>query len=158
MITWNNIKLIAIVLAIVAAVWFYKDYKFQVAENKRQTENNNQIRKADSTKYASQILSKDEINDYLEFKNKDLQKMLQQSDINTNRIVSIISSTLKYRDTTSRETNLSGLVESIRANTPTSQEVIDTSKCMTIKGIVSFSDNKLKLTITDRSFKNKSDK
>ena len=55
MITWNNIKLIAIVLAIVAAVWFYKDYKFQVAENKRQTENNNQIRKADSTKYASQI-------------------------------------------------------------------------------------------------------
>lgn len=157
MIYINYIKYGFYLAIIIAASYIYFDWKYQKQENIRQTENNRQLRLADSIKYTSQILSKDEIRQYLENQNTDLQKKLEQSNINTNRIVSIISSTLKYRDTTRRETDLSGLVESIRNNIPKSQEVVDTSKCMTIKGIVSFSDNKLSLAITERTFKNKSD-
>ncbi|TDO66942.1 hypothetical protein EV143_1371, partial [Flavobacterium chryseum] len=56
-----------------------------------------------------------------------------------------------------RETDLSGIVEAIKSNIPSSQVVVDTTKCMTTKGIISFKDNKLTWTVLDRTFENKSD-
>ncbi|TDO69917.1 hypothetical protein EV143_11394 [Flavobacterium chryseum] len=153
----QNLKAIGIVLIALAAVWFYKDYTFQKSENERQSENSSQLRKADSTKFASQLLSKDEIADYLKFQNSDLNKKLQANNIKLNRIESIVSQTYKFRDTTKRETDLSGIVEAIKSNIPSSQVVVDTTKCMTTKGIISFKDNKLTWTVLDRTFENKSD-
>jgi hypothetical protein len=154
---WKNIKLIAVIALAIAVVWFYKDYTFQKLENERQTENASQVRKGDSTKFVSQILSKDEIIEYLQYNNSDLNKKLQANNIKLNRIESIVSQTLKYRDTTKRETDLSGIVEAIKSNIPSSQEVIDTTRCMTTKGIISFKNNKLTWTVVDRTFENKSD-
>ncbi|MHC0441626.1 hypothetical protein [Flavobacterium sp. 3-210] len=153
----NNLKSIAIVVGIVVAVWFYKDYKYQVAENIRQTENNSQLRKADSTKYASQLLSKDEIKEYLQYQNSDLKKKLANAGIKESRIESIVSQTLKYRDTTKRETDITGLVDAIKNSIPKEQAWSDTTKCMTIKGIASFDGAKLKVSVIDRQFENKSD-
>jgi len=153
----QNIKTILIGIAIIAAVWFYKDYSFQKSENERQSENANQQRKKDSLHFASQLLSKDELKDYLQYENSDLKKKLVNAGIKESRIQSIISQTLKYRDTTKRETDVSGLVDAIKNSIPKSQSWSDTTKCMTVNGIASFDGQKLKVVVTDRQFNNKSD-
>jgi len=153
----QNIKTLLIGVAIVAVVWFYKDYTFQKSENERQTENANQVRKQDSLHFASQLLSKDELSDYLQYENSDLKKKLVNAGIKESRIKSIISQTLKYRDTTKRETDVSGLVEAIKNRIPRSQSWSDTTKCMTVSGVASFDGQKLKVVVIDRQFNNKSD-
>lgn len=153
----KNIKAIGVVLLVVAVVWFYKDYKYQKSENKRQSENASQLRKADSLRFSSQILTQSELKDYLEYQNTDLKKKLENEGIKLNRIQSIVSSNYHYRDTTKKETDVTGLVEAIKNSIPKTQSWIDTTKCMTTKGTVSFDGQKLKVTVNDREFKNKSD-
>jgi len=135
----KNIKLIAILLLVGVAVWFYKDYQFQKLENIRQTENNSQLRKADSLHFASQILSLNEMKDYLEYQNSDLKNNLAKDGIKTNRIKEIISTKYNYKDTIIKK-YVSG-------------PFIDSTKCLTIKGFVDSSG----VTITDRQFHNKTD-
>lgn len=153
----QNIKTILIGVVIVAAVWFYKDYQFQKSENIRQSENSSQLRKKDSLGFASQILAAGEIKEYLEYQNSDLKNKLAAEGIKVSRIESIVSQSLKYRDTTKRESDVSGLVEAIKSSIPKEQSWIDTSKCMTTKGVVSFDGQKLKVIVNDREFNNKSD-
>lgn len=153
----KNIKTIVIVLLAVAAVWVYKDYKFQKEENKRQTENATQLRKADSLRFTSQILTQNEIKDYLEYQNQDLKKKLEKDGIKLNRIESIVSLNYKYKDTSQKETDISGIVDAIKNSIPNSQNWIDSTKCLTVKGSVAFDGQKLKVTVNDREFKNKSD-
>jgi len=153
----KNIRLIATILLIVAVVWFYKDWQFQKAENIRQSENMHQTRIADSLHFSSQNLSSDEIKEYLEYQNSDLKNKLAKEGIKLNRIEGIIAQTFKYRDTSKRETDVSGLVAAIKNSIPKNQEWIDTSKCQTIKGMVSFDGQKLKVIVNDREFNNKSD-
>ena len=153
----KNIKAIGVVLLVVAVVWFYKDYQHQKSENQRQTENVSQLRKADSLRFTSQNLTLSEIKDYLEYQNQDLKNKLANEGIKLNRIQSLVSSNYYYRDTTSRETDVTGLVEAIKNSIPKTQSWTDTTKCMTTKGTVSFDGQKLKVTVNDREFKNKSD-
>lgn len=149
--------MIAFVLLVSAVVWLYKDKEFYKSENNRQTENASQVRKSDSTKFASQLLSKDELKDYLQYENSALKNKLQANNIKLNRIESIVSQTLKYRDTTKRETDVSGLVDAIKNSIPKEQAWTDTTNCLTVNGIISFDGQKLKNTVTNREFKNKSD-
>lgn len=51
----STIKWAVIIIIAGAGVWLYKDYEFQKAENTRQTENNRQLRMADSLKYTKQV-------------------------------------------------------------------------------------------------------
>ncbi|MBF4484442.1 hypothetical protein [Flavobacterium sp. CSZ] len=153
----DNIKLVLIIVLVVAVVWFYKDYTFQKSENLRQTENATQLRKSEMLLFATQILNEKEMNEYLKYQNSDLKKKLDNAGIKASRIESIVSNSYKYQDTTKRETDLSGIVEAVRNNTPTSQEVIDTLNCWTTKGIISYENNKLKWRVLDRQFNNKSD-
>ena len=135
----KNIKLIAILLLVGVAVWFYKDYQFQKSENIRQTENNSQLRKADSLHFSSQILTLNEMKDYLEYQNSDLKNNLSKDGIKTNRIKEIVSTKYNYKDT---------IVKKYVAG-----PFIDSTKCLTIKGFVDSSG----VTITDRKFTNKTD-
>jgi len=135
----KNLKLIAILLLVIVAVWFYKDYQYQKSENIRQTENNSQLRKADSLKFASQILSLNEVKDYLEYENKDLKNNLAKDGIKTNRIKEIVSTKYTFKDTIIKK-YISG-------------PFVDSTKCLTIKGFVDSSG----VTITDRQFTNKTD-
>lgn len=151
------IKSVLIVAGIVTSIWFYKDYQFQTLENKRQSENMHQTRISDSLRFSSQILTASEIKEYLQYQNSELKKELLKDGIKLNRIESIVSSNYRYRDTTKRETDISGLVDAIQKSIPKSQEWSDTTKCQTTKGIVSFDGTKLKVIVNDREFKNKSD-
>lgn len=70
----GTIKWAVIVIIAGVGVWLYKDYEFQKEENTRQTENNRQLRMADSLKYTKQVLTLTELKDYMLYQNKDLQK------------------------------------------------------------------------------------
>lgn len=133
----QNIKLIAVIALAIIAVWFYKDWEFQKAENKLQTENVNQLRKADSLRFTTQILTQSEIKDYLEYQNKELKSQLERAGIKTNRIEKIVNSNYYYQDTTKR--TFTG-------------NFIDSTKCLIIKGKI---DNNGTVSITNREFKNK---
>lgn len=153
----SNLKLVLIMVILGVAIWFYKDYTYQVSENNRLVENASQTRMADSLHYSQQILSKDEIIQYVSYQNKSLQRNLADNKIALNRIESIISNSYTYQDTTRKETDLSRMIADIRNNIPTSQQVVDTTDCMTTKGLVQYKDNKLTYTVLDRQFKNQSD-
>lgn len=157
LLTLNNLKTLAIVAAIIAAVIFWKDYKHQIAENNRQSDNIAQIRKYDSLKFASQLYSKKELTEYLEYNRKDLQDFLKKNDVKLNRLQQIITQTLKYKDTTSNNVNLQPILDAIKNQKNIKVPVIDSTDCLIIKGYVAFEDDTLTLNITDREFKNKSD-
>ncbi|MCM8906826.1 hypothetical protein [Tenacibaculum finnmarkense] len=153
----NNIKTYLIIASVVTAVIFYKDYQFQKSENIRQSSNNRQLRKYDSLKFASQTYSKQELDEYLEYTRKDLQEFLKKNKISTRRIESIISQQLKYKDTTSKTVNLQPILDAINSKKDIKLPVIDSTKCMIIKGYVAFKNDTLDLKITDRQFKNRTD-
>lgn len=150
-------RTILIIASIAFAIWFYKDWEFQTAENKRQSENMHQTRIADSLRFSSKILTANEIKEYLQYQNSELKNKLLKDGIKLSRIESIVSANYRYRDTVKRETDISDLVESIKNSIPKSQDWIDTTKCQTTKGTVSFDGQKLKVIVSDREFKNKSD-
>jgi len=153
----NNLKIYLIIGLIAVTVWFYKDYTFQKAENLRQTENIEQLRKYDSLKYASQTYTKKELQEYLDYNRKDLQDFLQENKIATRKIEQIITQTLKYRDTAIKSVNLQPILDAIISKQNIKVPVVDSTACLIIKGFVVFENDTLSLNITDRKFKNTSD-
>lgn len=160
MTTWltlHNLKTVAILLLIGAAIWFYKDYEYQKAENKRQSENIASIRRSDSLRFASQTYTKKELDEYLEFTRKDLQKFLTENRIRTNRIEQIITQKLEYLDNETRSTDLQPILEAIQAKRDIAIPIKDSTKCLVVEGWVKFENDSLKLDLDSRKFKNKSD-
>jgi len=157
MITLQNIKTIIIVALIGVAIWFFKDYQFQRAENQRQSENNRQIRIADSLKFSSQILNKMELADYLTYQNKGLKTNLEKNNIKLNRIESILSQSFRYQDDTLRASDISNIVSAVRKNIPAKQPFSDKTNCLQVDGFVSYEKDSMKVNITTRTFNNKYD-
>lgn len=153
----NNLKTYLIVIGIIAGVWFYKDYKYQKQENKRQTENISQIRMMDSLRFASQTYTKKELEEYLEYSRKDLQDFLKQNRISERRIERIITQKLEYLDEQTRSTDLQPILDAIKQNRDIAIPVKDSTKCLVVEGWVRFENDSLKLDLDSRKFKNKSD-
>ncbi|WP_339877070.1 hypothetical protein [Olleya marilimosa] len=153
----ENLKIYAIISAVVFGIWFYKDYQYQKKENIRQTKNISQIRMMDSLKYASQSYTKKELQEYLEYSRKDLKKFLEDNKIRTNRIEKIITQKLEYLDKETRRTDLSPILKAIKENKNISIPVKDSTKCLVVEGWVKFENDSLKLELDSRKFKNKSD-
>lgn len=153
----ENLKIFLIVGLALAAIWFYKDYEFQKEENTRQTENNKQLRKYDSLKFASQTYTTDELQEFLDFQRKDLKTFLDENKVNTKRIEKIITQKLDYFDTINRTQNLQPILDAIKNNQNLKVPVIDSTDCLIIKGWVVFENDSLSLKITDRKFTNITD-
>lgn len=153
----ENIKIYLIVFAVIGAVIYYKDAEFQKKENKRQSENIHQIRKLDSFHYASQTYTKKELDEYLEYKRKDLLQFLEENKVQTRRIERIITQELKYRDTLNKNVNLQPVLDAIKNQREIKIPVVDSTDCLIVKGFVAFENDTLSLNITDRQFKNTSD-
>ena len=136
----KNIRLLFLIGLVGYIVWLYKDREFQKAENERQTENNEQIRKSDSLRFSTQILNANELKEHFEYQNKDLKDKLAKAGIKTDRVKEIISSKYYYRDSIQKKYYVG--------------EFIDSTKCLTIKGTI---DTNGVVTIKDRQFKNKMD-
>ena len=136
----KNIRLLFLIGLVGYIVWLYKDREFQKAENERQTENNEQIRKSDSLRFSTQILNANELKEHFEYQNKDLKDKLAKEGIKESRIKEIISSKYYYRDSIQKKYYAG--------------EFIDSTKCLVIKGEI---DTNGVVTIKDRQFKNKMD-
>jgi len=141
----------------VVLFWLAKNYKHQKSENKRQTENARQLHISDSTRFATQILSQGELKEYLEYNNSELEKRLLKSGIKQGRIKEIITTKTFYIDTTKKEFKADKVLQGIKDSTPTVQEWIDTTKCLSVKGLVSYDGKSLKVIVTEKKSSNKSD-
>lgn len=153
----SNAKNILLIAALIVAVWLFKDWQFQKSENIRQTENARQLRISDSLKFANQVLTSQEIKEYLEYQNKDLKNKLSSAGVKSDKIKSVITHNYYYKDTTTQVTDVSPLIKSILQGLPDEQNFIDTTKCLTTKGSIVFDGNKLEVKVNDREFKNKTD-
>lgn len=151
---WKSLTLVALLLG---AMWFWGEYKYYKLESQRQTENISNLRKFDSLHYAEQILSKDQINDYLQYQNKDLKAKIESDGIKQERLVSIISNNYKYANQEQKQYDISPLINAINEKREMSQPWKDTTNCMTVEGNVEYKNNKLSVNVTNREFKNKSD-
>jgi hypothetical protein len=145
------------ILLLVAVTWLYKNWEFQKAENIRQTENNRQLRMADSLNYSKQVLNERELREFFEYERKDLKKLLQESNIRESRIQSLWSNQYRYKNDSVKSHDVSQLVPAIKENRPITVPFSDSDKCLTIKGTVSFKNDSLKVNITERDFKNTTD-
>lgn len=153
----KNLKVVLIILFSCTTLYFYQTSKNKDKEIKIQTENSSLLRKLDSLRFATQILSKNEIKEYLEFQNKELKSKLIAADIKSERIKSLVSIKYRYKDTVRVETDISELVESIKKSIPKSQVWSDTTECLKIKGSVFFDGQKLKVIVSEKIFTNQSD-
>lgn len=151
---WKSLTLVALLLG---AMWFWGEYKYYKLESQRQTENISNLRKFDSLHYAEQILSKDQINDYLQYQNKDLKAKIESDGIKQERLVSIISNNYKYANQEQKQYDISPLINAINEKKEMSQPWKDTTNCMTVEGNIEYKNNKLSVNVTNREFKNKSD-
>lgn len=153
----ENLKTYLILIAIVAAAVIWTDYRHQIAENKRQSKNMEMIRKSDSLKYAEAVLTKKELQEYLEYQRKDLKDYFKENNIKIKRIERIITQKLDYRDTIHRTTDLTPILEAIRESKDIRVPVRDSTDCLIVEGFVTFENDTLSLDITDRRFRNRSD-
>ena len=146
-----------LLLLIVGAIWLYKDWQFQKAENIRQTENLRQSHMADSLKYSQQILTEREFRQYLEYDRKDLIKKLDEANIRQNRIQSLLTNTYRYKNDSVKQYDVTGLIAAINEKKEFTVPFSDADKCLTIKGNVTFKNDSLKVNITEREFNNKTE-
>jgi hypothetical protein len=135
----KNIKLLGIASLIIWVVWLYKDNEFKKSENERLSENAEQLRKADSLRFSTQILSANELKKYFEYENSDLKNKLEKAGIKTDRVKEIVTVKYNYKDTLIKKYPVGPFV--------------DSSKCLVISGYVDSSG----VTIQNRQFKNKMD-
>lgn len=157
LLTWERIKTAIIIVVALCALWVYKDLEFQKSENLRQSENASQLRKEDSLRFASQTYTRDELDEYLDFRRKDLKDFLAQNKVSTKRIENIITQKLEYYDTLSRKQDLTPILDAIRNERDAKVAVKDSTDCLIIEGWVVFENDSLKLDITNREFKNITD-
>jgi hypothetical protein len=135
----KNIKLLGITALIIWVVWLYKDNEFKKAENERLSSNAEQLRKADSLRFSTQILSANELKQHFEYENTDLKNKLAEAGIKTDRIKEIVTVKYNYKDTLIKKYPVGPFV--------------DSSKCLVIRGYVDSSG----VIIQNRQFKNKMD-
>jgi hypothetical protein len=148
MITLGNIKIAIVAILLVIAIWFYKDWEFQKAENIRQTENTKQLLYKDSVHSAYLLLSDKEFREYIERTNK-LKAVIADLRIKKSRVNTIYVHDVKYKDTSKRITKVPEL-DSPDFTYP----LLDSTSCLTIKGNIKFIDNVLSVEILEREFNN----
>lgn len=155
----NNFRNVFWALLIVFGVWVYKDLQFQKGENLRQKENFNSKVRQDSTHYSEQILSTQQMNDYILYEKRELQKKLQASGVKSGRIESLTTNDYYYQDTVKRFTDVSKMISDIKNDIPSIEpfEDKDSLDCQKIKGNVVFDGKSLKVEINNREHRNTSE-
>lgn len=150
-------KTVGLVILAGVIVWFIISYN-NLKNEKRISDLNDQWERAEQTgKYRQEITDRDGVIHYLGTENKSLLNRLKSTDIKVDRIESILSQVLTYRDTSRRSTDLAPLLEAIRKRVPAVTHWVDSTKCLTVKGEVRYENDSLKVDVTTRDFNNKSD-
>lgn len=161
-LTGRNIVIAIFILMGIALTWQYKTIQFERFEKERVGSNADQEksfqRKFDSLKFAHDLkYTKEELKDYLEKDNPKLDSFLKQQDIKVRNIQRIVANSYKYRDDRDFNVDLNPVLEAIRQNKVIKVPIIDSTKCLVIKGEVIFANDTLDLNIKERRFQNNSD-
>ena len=150
----NNIKFLIIVLVLGAGIWVFKDWQFQRSENQRAAENERQMKYVDSLKYAYVILSDKQLKEYVEDR-ADLMAVIKDNGIKMQRVQKILIQALSYRDTVDNNVDLSPILSAINNKKDFTLPVIDSTKCMIIKGTVKYINDQLSFQFDERTYKDK---
>lgn len=159
MITKTNIQIIVLAFITIIALWFFKDWQFQKAENQRNTENVRQQNNFDSIRNAEYVYNQRQMDEYIQANNK-LKDLLQKEKIKPGRVTSVSTHNYSYSDKTKTSTAIatpSGIT--IKTDTITKGPIYipfsDTTSCLKIKGNVKFENSRIFVEINEREFKNK---
>jgi hypothetical protein len=154
---WSTIKIIGLCALVFSYYILYTKWQNAEEDNERNEENMRMEMNEKETGYKKLVLDKNQMIEYLNSDRSDLANTLKQNNIKVNRIESLLSQVLTYRDTSDKETDLTPLIEAINKRETLEIPFSDTSKCLTVEGNVKYENNKLKINITNREFNNKTD-
>lgn len=156
--TWllvlKNIRHIGIATLIIGVVWLYKDREFQKAENVRQSENAEQIRKQDSLGYSRVLLTEKEARQQLEYQNSDVLKKMDELNINMRNVHQIVTNELRYRKTDTTIVDISEIIAAIKENKEIILPFKESDSCWAVAGNIHFNGKDAQFKITEREFKN----
>lgn len=151
------IKTVFICAIIAAGIWFFISYKNLKEDKARNEENWKQERREDLVKFKSLELTTSQIQDYINDERKDLIEVLKMEKIKTNRIQSLLTQVLRYKDTTTTQQDFTSIIDAINKKENKKIPFVDSLRCYKIQGDLIYDDGKLTLDITNREFKNKTD-
>lgn len=161
MITKANIQIIVIAILAIIAIWFYQDWKFETAENKRNTENVRQQNNFDSIHNAQYVFNQRQMDEYIQANSK-LKQQLKDEKIKSSRVTSIKTHDYTYSDKNKNSiaiitpTGITIKTDSIvHKNTPIVVPFTDSTACLKIKGNIKFENSRIFVEINEREFKNK---
>lgn len=151
------IAIVVFILLIVSIHYLYKKYSYEKSERQRVELNSQNLRKLDSVRFVKQILTDKELNEYLQYTNKSLSDSLVKLGIKKNKVIEIVSTKYIYKDTTTKSTDISNLIPSIKDNTKKISNWEDNSECLSLKGEVVYDNGKLNVTVKSKEFHNTTD-
>ncbi len=150
----KDLRYVVLILIGLYGMHLYKTNQYLKEDNKRVAENYKQQTRLDSLRYAQKKLSKQEIQDYLNYQNKDLKQKLINSNVKLSRIEKIINQKFSFNDTIHKRKSVSPIIQSVRNYKPLSIPFIDKGKCLTIGGEIQYDGkDSLHLSIDKREFK-----
>jgi len=152
----KNWRAILIGLLVIALIYNCEQKLAYKQTANRQTENVRQANTFDSLKFKSQNLTSKELKELLEYRDKELLKLLNQDKIKVQKIEKIINNKYYYKDTISNTINLDSILRAVRSQIPREQEILDTLNCIKVKGKILFDGQKLSFQINSKEVKNKS--
>lgn len=153
--TLRTIAGISFFILLVALLFCFKTILNLQEEVERQTENLSQITKVSKNLMYQQNLTTEELKEYIEYKDKNLQESLTKEKIRLNRILNIVSVWQHTKDTLVREFRVDTVLVAIKDNKPYEQVFVDTSSCFKIKGSILYNNNTLSLKIKEKEYNNK---
>lgn len=161
MITKTNIQIIILAFITIIALWFFKDWQFQKAENKRNTENVRQQNNFDSIRNAVYVYNQRQMDEYIQANTK-LKELLKKEKIKTGRVTSISTHDYSYSDKTKNSIAIvtpKGITIKTDSIVPKNIPIVvpfsDSISCLKIKGNIRFENSRIFVEINEREFKNK---
>ena len=144
----KNYKEIFIGLLLLAVYLFYSELQSEKADNKRLATNLKQIQNQNASNLT---LTRAEFDDFLQ-NNKVIAEQIKSLKIKENRIEKVTHVKTVYRDTTRYKKELDSLLSAIASNKDLSEQIIDTTGCVKVKGEIAYKNGKLNIEIKEKSY------
>jgi len=139
----KNIKNYGVILLFVFSLWSFNKIKDLNHEKKRLNDNFINAIKTDSLEATIyRIKSEHELESVLS-QNKNMANLVEKSKIENKRLQSLYYNVLKNKDTTKQVYDVSGIVDSIVKNINVTKRWVDSTKCLTVKGFISYENGNL---------------
>lgn len=153
-ISFKDIRYLILIGVLGLCGYLFHMNKLLSKENDRNKNNYQNALKIDSLEVAMfKFTSKQEIQDLLN-QNKKLNNLVLQSKVETKRIEKLYYQLQRYKDSAKSTIDVTPIVKSIRNNKPYLIPWRDSTKCLTVEGVLRYKDNNLTVEVNNREFFN----